>query len=93
MEAAEAARASVARDEINHGKVVSSMTTLYCGATYGYISGVNLFLAALKTIQAALSAAYVVFSGGWSLRDRIKSLNLPKNLFPQSLRPVESVAR
>ena len=58
-----------------------------------YFHNVKCFFVALEVIQSALFAvAHVGFSRGWSLRDRIKSLNLPKNLFPQSLRPVESLA-
>jgi hypothetical protein len=57
-------------------------------------SKVKCFFAALEVIQSVLLATpHVGFSRGWSLRDKIKSLNLPKNLFPQSLRPCESLAR
>lgn len=62
-------------------------------ASQNYVHNVKCFFAALEVIQSALFAAsHAGFSRGWTLRDRIKSLNLPKNLFPQSLRPIESLA-
>jgi hypothetical protein len=52
-----------------------------------------LFLAAYHAVVEAL--AYVIVSPIQvviGLRDKIKALNLPKNLFPQSLRPIKAAA-
>lgn len=56
---------------------------------YGHL----LFVAAYHAVVEALRYVIVVpICGVAGLRDKIKSLNLPKNLFPQSLRPVRGAA-
>jgi hypothetical protein len=60
---------------------------------YNYLYNFGLFLSALRAIQDAIFRRIApCFLGAWNLRYLIKSLNLPKNLFPQSLRPIESLA-
>jgi hypothetical protein len=57
------------------------------------IDDVVLFLAAFRAVLKALSTYRVLaLHGRLSLREKIKSLNLPKNLFPQSLRPIKAAA-
>lgn len=52
----------------------------------------TLFVAALIFVFEYLFALVVPIRGVTTLREKIKSLSLPKNLFPQSLRPIESLA-
>lgn len=51
------------------------------------------FLAAYNVVSQVLNAIGVVpVLRILELRDKIKALNLPKNLFPQSLRPIKAAA-
>ena len=53
----------------------------------------TLFVAAFRAVVEALSYVIIVpIRGVIGLEDLIKALNLPKNLFPQSLRPIKAAA-
>jgi hypothetical protein len=53
----------------------------------------TLFVAAYNAVFEALAASVSSpIRGVIRIRDKIKALNLPKKLFPQSLRPIEFVA-
>jgi hypothetical protein len=53
----------------------------------------TLFVAAFRAVVEALGYVLIIpIRGVIGLRDLIKALNLPKHLFPQSLRPIKTAA-
>lgn len=76
--------------EIKHGQVLLHSLDLEQNLILRLVHHLTLFLAALNVVRKALTFITVTPPRLVELRDKVKSLNLPIKLIPQSLHPAHT---